>query len=460
MATGDLIMLRQAYLLQALNLIAGGILTVGSQTRATNETGKEPVKTATAVLSKLTIKTPPEKPTLPALVAASRNQKDALEEYLGLLTTEPAALALIVEWYFFSRPELRADERGRRLPAYADKYYNTTFFDAVHDVIKAASSWRYMTRLLEILSQPGADKLFRAIALQELANVCHLEYARSQAALKRYVQSWTGAKYFRRVSNAFDKAGNPRVVMKGKPENYTRSDPQLHYLLRLCQPDTTVSKAVEWVKKLGELHEAHPADRDALFEREIHALNDLVVIACFTQDLSAVLSLPSLSRKDSQSYMSLAQALETNMSEQRRNFDLRDFAVPIDNLLKPGVAADALKALDAFVAEKAGTKMEPLYYDTVDDCIAGVQERYRQAREKAEQKKRDATSAKAPSAPEKSIPITRATPKEKTRPASATTYEISPTSTSPPPTSTSPSPQAIPVSSSALSVFTTLLDHT
>ena len=317
-----------------------------------------------------------------------------------------------------------------------------------------------MTRLLEILSQPGADKLFRAIVLQELANVCHLEYARSQAALKRYVQSWTGAKYFRRVSNAFDKAGNPRVVMKGKSENYTRSDPQLHYLLRLCQPNTTVSKAVEWVKKLGELHEAHPADRDALFEREIHALNDLVVIACFTQDLSAVLSLPSLSRKDSQSYMSRAQALETNMSEQRRNFDLRDFAVPIDNLLKPGVAADALKALDAFVAEKAGTKMEPLYYDTVDDCIAGVQERYRQAREKAEQKKRDATSAKAPSAPEKSIPITRATPKEKTRPASATTYEISPTSTSPPPTSTSPSPQAIPVSSSALSVFTTLLDHT
>ena len=52
--------------------------------------------------------------------------------------------------------------------------------------------------------------------------------------------------------------------MKGNAEDLTRADPQLHYMLRLCQSETNASKAVDWIKNLSELHETHPMEREKL----------------------------------------------------------------------------------------------------------------------------------------------------------------------------------------------------
>ena len=70
-----------------------------------------------------------------------------------------------------------------------------------------------------------------------------MEYGRVQKLFKRYVQMGSGSKYFRRVSGIYDN-GIARVAMKVKPELLTRENPQVHYMLRLCQAETDVFKAV------------------------------------------------------------------------------------------------------------------------------------------------------------------------------------------------------------------------
>ncbi|SPO01572.1 uncharacterized protein DNG_04245 [Cephalotrichum gorgonifer] len=464
-STGELIMLRQLYLLQSLNIIVEDILEQGSLTRTKKKNVKKPDQAVTAALSKLSIQAQ-TKATLPDLIASASDQKDTLEEYLSLLTTEPVVLAHAVNAYFFSRPELIPDEKGRTLPAHTDKYISAAFFETIHDAIQAATIWNYLNRLLELFQQtPAGDKVFRSTILQEVSNVCHMEYARAQALFKRHVQTGTGSKWFQRTSNAFDKAGNPRVGMKGKakPEDLTRSNPQLHYMLRLCQSETTPAKAIEWIRKLAELHEAHPSQREQLFEREVDALSDLVVIATFIQGLSAI-AAPPLSRKLGQSFISHSGRLKAEMNALKKDVDLRDFVVPIDNLLEPGVAQGALKALELFVADKSGTKMGLLYYDVIDECIADIHARYQEAKAKLEQQKQKQKegTANIPHFPPTSEPTPKfeqpvTQQKDKTRPLESTTYELAPEQ--PAPESPAPPLPTFKVSSATADVFSALFDR-
>ncbi|PHH85550.1 hypothetical protein CDD83_255 [Cordyceps sp. RAO-2017] len=327
-STGELILMRQLYLLQSLNILVEDILDQGSQTRDRKDRPKKPDDAATAALSKLAIDTPSAQPTLPDLMASARDQRDSLEDYLTLLCSEPVVLAHAVNMSFFGRPELVADEKGRRLPVHTDKYTSAAFFDVIHGAIKAAAIWKYIAHLLELLESSASDKVYRAIVLQEISNICHLEYSRAQAIFRQYVQTCTGAKWFRRASNGLDSVGNPRVTMKGDPEELTRADPQLHYMLRLCQTDTNASKAVGWLTKLSELHAAHPAEREKLLPAEADSLSDLAVIVAFIQDLSPAVSMPSFSRKKRQAFVARSQGLEAELNQLKKQVDLRDFAAP------------------------------------------------------------------------------------------------------------------------------------
>ncbi|KAK3939513.1 ipa protein [Diplogelasinospora grovesii] len=446
-STGELILNRQITLLQSLNILIEDILEEGSQSRSRKQRPKKSdEEAASAALSKLTIKeAPPAKLSLPDLVASARDQKASLEDYLGLLSAEPVVLA----------------HAGRSLPAHTDKYISVAFFDAVHGAVKAAAIWNYIDRLLKLLETSGADKAYRAIILQEISNMCHLEYARAQAVFKRH-------KWFKRVSNAYDNAGNARVTMKGNPEELTRSDPQLHYMLRLCQPETSAARAADWIKKLGDLYEAHPGDRDKLEEREADSLADLAVIVGFIQDLSPVVSMPSLSRKKGQMFVSRSQDLEAELNQLKKDTQmdllLRDFAVPIDNLLEPGMAEGALKALDGFVVDKAGTKMGFLYQDLVEDCFSDLQNQYRQVRAKMEEQKKGKAAEWTPPPPLLPVSVPEKQPEKRIAPppiaaektpaaaAIATGEEQQQPAPLPPPPK-----QIFKVSPSTAAVFSTLL---
>jgi hypothetical protein len=86
-----------------------------------------------------------------------------------------------------------------------------------YSAIKGAAIWNYIGRLVELLCSSTLDKAYRAIVLQEISNTCHLEYRRAQAIFKRHVQTASGSKWFKRVSNVYDDVGNARVTMRGDP---------------------------------------------------------------------------------------------------------------------------------------------------------------------------------------------------------------------------------------------------
>lgn len=190
-STGELLLNRQMYMLQGLGIIIDDILEEGSTTRKTD--GPPKTKTGPASLSNPTIRAPTQnKAGLTDLVSAAVDQRESAEEYLNLLSSEPVVLAHAVNFTFFSRPELVADEKGRMLPVHTDKHISGAFFDAVHNAIQTAAVWNYLSRLLGFLGTLPADKIYRAPVLQEISNICNLEYGRAQTFFKRHAQTASG----------------------------------------------------------------------------------------------------------------------------------------------------------------------------------------------------------------------------------------------------------------------------
>ncbi|KAI1085408.1 hypothetical protein F5B20DRAFT_2517 [Whalleya microplaca] len=452
-SVGELVLTRQLYLMQSLTIIIEDILEEGSTTRNQNQPPKKSTDTASKALSKLSIQAPPSKLDLPDLLNSALDQKASLDDDLNLLCTEPVVLAHAVNKWFYSRPELVADERGRMFPAHTDKYISGAIFEAVHSAVKAAAIWNYMSRLLELLGN-SANKSQRAIILQEIANLCHLEYTRAQALFKRQVTTIAGSKWFKRISNVYDN-GNVRVTMKAKPELLTREDPQLHYMLRLCQPETNASKAVDWMMKLDDLHGADSS------EREVVAVYDLAVIIGFIHSLSPVISMPSINRKKGHLFVSRSIQLEGELNKLKPQLDLTEFAVPIDNLLEPGMAEGALKALDRFIVEQTGTKLGFLYQDIIEDCVSHLQDQLKAKTEQQSAAEYVPFPPETPQPPE--VQVEQRKLKEKTRPVHSSIYEITssaqksalndPEAIQPPP------PSSFKVKSSTAEVFSTLFSR-
>ncbi|KAJ4054606.1 hypothetical protein NW761_000194 [Fusarium oxysporum] len=454
---GELVLQRQITILQLLNVIIEDILDQGSQTR---NRGGPKKQFKNAPLSESASKQATVKLTPQEVAAIASDHKSSLEEYLFLLRTEPTVLCPGVNVQFFSRPELVPDEKGRSLPVHTDKYIGPAVLETIHHAVQGIAIWECITGLLDLLEKQSTDKLYKSTILQELSNMCHFEYARTQALFKRQVSTGTGSKWFKRISNAYDSSGNAKVSMKGKPEELTRSDPQLHYLLRLCQPETTVTKAVEWMEKLSDLYKAHPLEREKLDERGSRTLHDVAAIVAFVQDLSAVHSFPSASRKKGNLLVTGLQEVDTELNQIKKEVDLRDYAAPIDNLLEPGMSAKALEALDEFVVEKTGTKMGSLYQDELEKAFRNVEEQYQQAKDKANK------DSKAGFIPIDTNPVgakerieTRRQ-KEKTRPERSSLYAITPITDSLEDKEATKPAQPVKVSSSTAEVFATLFDKT
>ncbi|KAF7539231.1 hypothetical protein G7054_g2345 [Neopestalotiopsis clavispora] len=430
---GELVLSRQETLLQSLNILCDDLLELGSTTRSQKSVPKKPNDTAVAALSRLSIKQSDEvhQPDLPRLIEDARDQKALMDDALTLLRTESVALAHEVNYWFFSRPELVPDEKGRSLPVHTDRFISGAVLEAVNNAVRAAAAWDYMIRLLEFLATI-TDKSLRAIVLQEISNICHLEYSRAQAMSKRQLStaSSAGSKWFKRVINAYDN-GSPRIALKNKPEKLTQENPQLYYLLRLSQPDTTANKAVEWFKKLDEYEHTHPGARESLDSREADSYGDLAVIVSFIQSLASVVSIPAFNRKKASTFIIKSGDLDTELHNLKPQLDLRDYAAPIDNLLEPGMTEAALKALDRFLVEKTGTKLGFLYQDLIDECMLGLEAQLKAILEKQEkiQAGKQVTDTQyvpfpveAPQASE--IRVQARKEREKTRPAHSSVFEI------------------------------------
>ncbi|KAH8699333.1 hypothetical protein GQ44DRAFT_718242 [Phaeosphaeriaceae sp. PMI808] len=455
---GNLILMRQTSILQNLNIVIEDILDTASTTRSQSTRPKRSTDVATAALAKLSFHSTHQKVDLPDLVDESLEFKYSLEDYINLISTEPTILAHEVNYWFFSRPELLADEKGRTLPVHTDKYITGAVLDAVCSTVKTAAIWNYIHNLLGLL-QGSPDKMFRAIILQELSYACDLEYMRAQSMLKRNVSvGSSGGKWFKRISTV-RKDGIVRISMKRSPESLTAENPQLHYLLRLCQDETNWSRSIEWLQKLEDLHRAHPLEKDNMTEREHDSLSNLAFIVTFIQSVSSVASLPSVNHKKGQLFVSRYTALENVLEKLKTGVDLGDFVIPIANLLEPGMATGALTALDEFLRKETGTKIGFLYQGLVEDCVSELYKQYEQQTAKASRANAEYIVPTTPESPASWIEQRKQ--KEKTRPEHSSIYEITPHAATPTASAEQPvaPPQTFQVKSSTFDVFSSLLSR-
>ncbi|PGH17490.1 hypothetical protein AJ79_01090 [Helicocarpus griseus UAMH5409] len=291
------------------------------------------------------------------------------------------------------------------MPLTSDKYISSAIFEAVHNAVLGAAVWGYLHRLLQVYAEISDDQPSSAIILQEISNVCYSELDRVRKLFKRYVQMCTGAKYFKRVSGAYDN-GVARVTMKVKPETLMRDNPHLYFILSLCRPEADVNRVTDRVKKLNDISQTRPMDMN---DSEFDSFCDLAVAASFIQ------AFP----KKGQTYISKSKALHDEIDTLKANIDLSSFAVPIDNLLEPGMAVGALDSLNRFIIDKAGSSLGFLYQDLGDDCLL-------------ENGKEMFVSAPAPStvkSPSQAPVVEQRREKNKTRPPHSSIYTIDPNET-------------------------------
>ena len=457
---GELILIRQMHLLQCLNLVIEDILDTTSDPEGQTKHSKKPAEVATKAMAKFSLHSPPEELDLSQLLAISFDQQMALEDNITLTRTEPIVLAHEVNFWFFTRPELLADEKGRTLPLHTDQYITGAVLDAIHGAVKAAAVWTYIFHLLTLLKGPS-EKTVRATVLQEISNTCHLEYIRAQTILKRSVYtSLAGRKWFKRIS-ATRKDGLVRVSLNRNPECLTRENPQLHYLLRLCQDETNWSKSAQWIQKLEDLHRAHPLDKDEMTERELDSLGDLAVIVTLIQSLSSIVQLPVVSHKKGQLFVSGYSAIEKELRQLRTGVDLGDFAIPIDNLLQPGMATGALTKLDDYILQNTGTSINLLYQDLIDECASRIQKCHEE--EKTEAGKVQEGHIEPVVSETQEILIQCRRQKEKTRPSNSSFYELRPQAVAITEASSDENPPRVPeifkVKTSTFNIFSSLLSR-
>ncbi|KAL7953088.1 hypothetical protein V8C34DRAFT_321657 [Trichoderma compactum] len=330
----------------------------------------ERIKTPEKLAEKLsTTGKAPEKMSLAQILFNVQRQRGYLEDYLAILRDEPSVLVYNVNSWLLSRPELVTDDQGRHLPLETNKHISCAIFEAIRGWVQKFAIWSYIYNLLEMLDNADTKPDYKRVILQEISNVCHFEYNRAQAHFIRHVQTGIGARCFRRVANAYDDAGNPKVFMKIKPQELSQGDYLLQHMLRLCQSQTSASQAAQWIDKLDELHNSKPSDWKPLQQREMDALCELMAIVLVIQQFSISLSVPSLSRKTGQTFLEGSRELNSGLNDIRKEIDLQEFSVPITKLLEPGMANRALAQLDDFVVRNMGSKMDFLYHYAVQECL-------------------------------------------------------------------------------------------
>lgn len=295
--------------------------------------------------------------------------------------------------------------------------------------------------------------------MQELSNTCLLEFRRAQDVLKRNVarQGHIAGKAFKRVTDT--SSGQSKIAMKRKPAEYTVTDPQLHYILQLCHPDTSPATGSQWIQKIDEHNALYDEDRRKLTEPEVTALGDLAIIVSFMHVTSTAISMAPVSRRSGVLFTARSTELENELNNIKLTADFGDYLIPMDNLLESQVGGNALIALDEFFVKETGAKLGSLYEDAVQDALEDLEQKYLETRSKQD-KAEKTTYVPLPegssSSADERVALRKA--KEKTRPAGSFVYTICPPPEFPQAVIIEPE-QQFQVKGETVSVFTALFSR-
>ncbi|CZR66594.1 uncharacterized protein PAC_16495 [Phialocephala subalpina] len=232
---------------------------------------------------------------------------------------------------------------------------------------------------------------------------------------------------------------SPTSISQSAAKDSKQEGPQLSYMLRVCQPETTPAQAVDWLK-IDDLHNQIDTERDILFERDWEAFSDL-----------AVIKLPEPNPRKGQIFASRAKELAGELHCINDDVNLAKFAAPMPNLKRKEMAEGALKALDEFVDEKTGSRMGFLYQDLVEECASTIDQYYQDRKAALVPNANEEDSWPAMESTSSDILIKQRKEKGKTRPPHSSIFDMTPI---PPPTAPANDPQEkIKVKPSTLRTF-------
>ena len=389
-STGDLVLRRQHHMLQSLNALFVNIMVVDAAYRRAKAVTAPPIATPTGraeeamkLFSDLRIAYLPDEISVQDILGSATQQKESYEDIFYLCRKDASVLYYMVSSWHVARPELVPDHTGQSLSVTTDKFISFSFFDMIHDKVASIATWHYICRLLQLIIDQPDDLILKAIVLQELANVCHMEYRRVRRHLRHSLQLGSCQKHFERVPGGLED-GITLVKVKSKPD--TKRDPHTHYLLSLCQ-ENEAAAAMDLVKKIDDLHQTSPATQGGMRQAEFEALSNLATTASFVVDITSVFTLPSKAGKKGQIYKTRLEALTTERNSVKDGMDLSEFVTPMSNLLEKKNAEGAINALDTLVVERTGTKLELLYQDMIEECLVNIHDYHEQQQSKAAQGK-------------------------------------------------------------------------
>ncbi|WYZ40899.1 hypothetical protein EsH8_IV_001240 [Colletotrichum jinshuiense] len=313
-------------------------------------------------------------PTISDFIDGTISQTTSIISYIEMLSEEPGVLEDEVVDYVLSRPEAIPDDAGSSVRVEKSKLLSSSVFDVAHGIYKDGVTWHYINFLLTILKRRGApndveDHACVALILQELANVCDLKHRDKQEFFKRQVQSGIASKWFKRVPDVHDDLGNAHVVLKNHPGDFAKTNPQLHYILRLCQPGTDALEADECATKLRAIHARHPEKYRNMQLREIKALSRLTNFTWFVTDLNRIMPLPPVSHEKGQCFISRFHSLELKLESIKESFKLPGNPKTPLSLHHPDMAREAMGDLDDLIKSNLGNIIPDLYWNLMHDCL-------------------------------------------------------------------------------------------
>ena len=462
---GETIILRQLVQLNELHTLSDNILMFSPIPQEQEERPRKPTHFADMLLVDMTqvavsIRSGPKHLAFLHSLSMAQFQETISTDHVDVMISQPDAFMREMQDWLHTQPEFVPNGKEPAQRKTPGQEISTAVFDAVNNAVQACAVWTYTVHLIDMLqgSSPEDD---RGIILQELSNTCHLNYKRSQGMLRRYMALNTlmgGHKWFRRTSKT-NNDGTIHVSLQTNIETLADENPQLYYLLRLCQGETTWIQAVTWLQKIGPRHKPHPEQEKVITNLVYDALGNIAILVTILQALSTVVPFPAANKHKGNSFTAGFRALEHDLGQLRTGVDLEDFVIPMSILLEPGVARGAWKALNEYTIEKVGDTMMSLFQNLVDKCMAGISKEHEKQKARVEELAESHHNS-ASGSPESTFQQRQA--KEKTRPAKPTIdgviNDIAAANLSdhePPPTQ-----QKFKVKTSTFKVFSALFERT
>ncbi|OHE92491.1 hypothetical protein CORC01_12209 [Colletotrichum orchidophilum] len=234
---------------------------------------------------------------------------------------------------------------------------------------------RVLLCAIHILENSQKTAKRREFLAQELSNVLHLKFLKSQGEVKRIVQCFKAEKYFERVPDTYDNLGNEAVVLKDGP--IEKRDRKTYYSLQLCKPGLTPRQAASFLTNLAEFYNQPSPGLTTMVPEGIEfsefslstCFANLNLITSFIIDLEKHLNLPPVSYTKGQLYVSRIHQLDAELATVRRRLDLRGIVPDIDKLSEPAVAFAAKDKILEAIEEKLGICIGARYWFLVLSCI-------------------------------------------------------------------------------------------